>query len=60
MIPDQKKYYLLGLQDAVNEIQLEIKSSQGMTGEAGIAYRYTCRVCESLIEDLIKAISNNL
>jgi hypothetical protein len=60
MTPNQKIYYLMGLQDAVNEIQLEIKSSQGMTGEAGIAYRYTCRVCESLIEELIEGLKNNL
>jgi hypothetical protein len=60
MTPNQKKYYLMGLQDAVNEIQLEVTSTQSLQGEAGVAYRYTCRVCESLIEGLIEGVKNNL
>ena len=38
----EKIYYLMGLEDAINELKLEIKASkEDMSGEALIVYQHT-------------------
>jgi predicted methyltransferase len=61
MTPNQQKFYVLGLQDAIKEIQMEAKGSElVMQSEAGRAYQYTCRICVGAIKELIEATSKNL
>jgi hypothetical protein len=63
MTPDQKKYYLLGLQDAIREIDLEIKYAK----DYPLIHKHlleqhiiSCRNCKDGVETLIEAVSNNL
>lgn len=57
MTPEQQKFYLLGLEDAIKEIQSEIAICNAeMTGEALYAWKY------ALINAIlaIKDLSNDL
>lgn len=56
MNTNETKYYLLGLNDAIKELQMEIECCEmELSGEALIATRYTLRNGILLIKDLIQA-----
>lgn len=56
MTPNEKKYYLLGLNDAIKELQMEIECCEmELSGEVLIATRYALRDGVALIEELIQA-----
>jgi hypothetical protein len=63
MTPNQKKYYLLGLQDAINEIDLEIKYAKDyplINKHLLEQHIISCRICKAGVETLVEAVSNNL
>jgi hypothetical protein len=53
----------MGLQDAVNEIQLEIEYTKGypvLNEDEKHAHIISCSICKNHINSLIEATSNNL
>jgi hypothetical protein len=61
MTPNQRKYYLLGLQDAIREIELESECTEyRIQGPALFCYQYACDECKANIESLIEGVKNNL
>ena len=61
MNPEQKKYYLLGLEDAVREVDREVECCEmELTGESLVTARYTLRNTTALILDLIEGVKQGL
>lgn len=57
----EKIYYLMGLEDAINELKLEIKASkEDMSGESLIAYQYAIMSGILSIKCLIESVKNNI
>jgi hypothetical protein len=63
MTPEQKKYYLMGLKDAINEIELEIKYAKDylLINKHLLEHHIvSCRICKAGVETLVEAVRNNL
>jgi hypothetical protein len=61
MPPNQSKYYLLGLQDAIREIELESECAEyHLQGEVLFGHQYACDECKANIKNLIEGVKNNL
>lgn len=61
MTPNQKKYYLLGLEDAIKELQTEITTCESeMRGEVLVTWKYALRNGISAIKDLYEVVEQGL
>lgn len=61
MTLNEKKYYLLGLNDAIKELQMEIECCEmELSGEVLINYKYALRCGILDIKDLICATESGL
>jgi len=60
MTLNQKKYYLLGLQEAVNLIDIELANTQMCEELTNDMHQYSCKICRMHIQELLDALSNNL
>lgn len=57
----EKIYYLMGLEDAINELKLEIKAANDeMSGESLTAYQYAIMTGILSIKNLIEAVKANI
>lgn len=61
MTPNEKKHYLLGLEDAVREVDMEFECCEmELTGESLVTARYVLRNAVALIMDLMEGVKQGL